>query len=143
MKSDRLTDTSVQLSERTKEILVQADYSESCKNADPNGMQSAYFCHTFFIILTACTKSRLQMFIKILVLKNFVIFTGKSMCWSLFLIKLQAFRVYIKRLKAWNWLISALLCVSFAKILTDFFDKFAIAIHWHNFAYCLSYTASF
>ena len=77
MKSDRLTDTSVQLSERTKEILVQADYSESYKNADQSGIQSAYFCHTFFIILTARRKSRLQAFIKILVLKNFVIFTGK------------------------------------------------------------------
>ena len=69
MKSDRLTDTSVQLSERTKEILVQADYSESYKNADQSGIQSAYFCHTFFIILTACRKSRLQVFIKILFLK--------------------------------------------------------------------------
>ena len=30
------------------------------------------------------------MFLKIGVLKNFVIFTGNHVCWSLFLIKLQA-----------------------------------------------------
>ena len=32
------------------------------------------------------------MFFKIGVLKNFIRFTGKHLCWSLFLIKLQAFR---------------------------------------------------
>ena len=36
--------------------------------------------------------SRSQMFIKIGALKNFANFTGKHLCWSLFLIKLQAFR---------------------------------------------------
>ena len=30
--------------------------------------------------------------VKISVIKNFAIFTGKRLCWSLFLIKLQAFR---------------------------------------------------
>ena len=35
--------------------------------------------------------SGLQMFFKIDALKNLVIFTGKNLCWSLFLIKLQAF----------------------------------------------------
>ena len=34
--------------------------------------------------------SRLQMFFKVDVLKNFVIFAGKHLCWSYFLIKLQA-----------------------------------------------------
>ena len=33
------------------------------------------------------------MFYKKAVLKNFAIFTGKQLCWSLFLIKLQAFRL--------------------------------------------------
>ena len=33
-----------------------------------------------------------QMFFRIGVFKNFVIFTGKHLCWSLFLIKLQTFR---------------------------------------------------
>ena len=32
------------------------------------------------------------MFFKIVVLKNFANFTGKHLCWSLFLIKLQAHR---------------------------------------------------
>ena len=36
--------------------------------------------------------SHSQMFFKIDVLKNFAILTGKHLCWSLFLIKLQAFR---------------------------------------------------
>ena len=33
-----------------------------------------------------------QMFFKIGVLKSFAMFTGKHMCWSPFLIKLQAWR---------------------------------------------------
>ena len=36
--------------------------------------------------------SRSEMFFKIDVLKNFVIFTGKHLCWVLFLIKLQVWR---------------------------------------------------
>ena len=36
--------------------------------------------------------SRLQMFVKIGVLKNLANFTGKHLCWSLFLIKLQLFK---------------------------------------------------
>ena len=35
-----------------------------------------------------------QMFFKICVLKIFPIFTGKHLCWRLFLIKLQAFQTY-------------------------------------------------
>ena len=35
------------------------------------------------------------------VLKNFVIFTGKHLCWSLFLIKLQACKFIEKRLEHW------------------------------------------
>ena len=35
--------------------------------------------------------SRLQMFFKIGVFKNFANFTGKQLCWDLFLIKLQVF----------------------------------------------------
>ena len=36
--------------------------------------------------------SRSHLFFKIDVLKNFTIFTGKNLCWNLFLMKLQAFR---------------------------------------------------
>ena len=35
-----------------------------------------------------------QMFFKICVLKIFPVFTGKHLCWRLFLIKLQAFQTY-------------------------------------------------
>ena len=35
------------------------------------------------------------------VLKNFVIFTGKHHCWSLFLIKMQAYKCIEKRLQHW------------------------------------------
>ena len=36
-----------------------------------------------------CRSRRVQMFFKLGVLANFAIFTGKHLCWSLFLIKLQ------------------------------------------------------
>ena len=36
--------------------------------------------------------NRFKMFFKIGVFKNFTIFTGKDLCWSLFLIKLLDFR---------------------------------------------------
>ena len=39
------------------------------------------------------------MFFKIVVLKNFAIFTGKHQCWSLFLIKLQTFRLQCFNIK--------------------------------------------
>lgn len=56
MKSDRLTDTSVQLSERTKEILVQADYSESYKNADQNKIQSALCPYLLQLLPQICSR---------------------------------------------------------------------------------------
>ena len=40
----------------------------------------------------SCKSSRLHMFFKMGVLKNFTIFTEKHLCWSLFLIRLQAWR---------------------------------------------------
>ena len=39
-----------------------------------------------------CRSSRSQMFFKIGALKTFAIFTAKHLCWSLFLMKLQAWR---------------------------------------------------
>ena len=45
-------------------------------------------------IKNRCRSSRSQMFFKIGVLKNFAMFTGKHLCWSLFLIKMQAFRCF-------------------------------------------------
>ena len=39
-----------------------------------------------------CRSSYRHMFFKIGVIKNFAIFTGKHLCWSLFLIKFQTWR---------------------------------------------------
>ena len=44
------------------------------------------------ILNKICEWLLLKMFFKKAVLKNFGIFTGKQLCWSLFLIKLQIFR---------------------------------------------------
>ena len=44
----------------------------------------------YLIVLDQST--HLHMFFQIVVPKNFAIFTGKHLCWSLLLIKLQAFR---------------------------------------------------
>ena len=64
---------------------------------------------------------RSQMFFKIDVLKNFANFTGKHLCWSLFLIQLQAWRVatlFKKRLQ------HSCFPVKFAKFFrTPFFNK--------------------
>ena len=46
-----------------------------------------------FIHVGKRLKSRSQRFFKIGVLKNFAIFTGKHLCWRLFLIKLQYWRL--------------------------------------------------
>ena len=42
-----------------------------------------------------CKSSLCETFFKIGVLKNFAIFTGKHLCWSLFLMKMQAFRCFL------------------------------------------------
>ena len=49
-----------------------------------------YLRGIFFVTRLFCRSSRLQMFFIIDVLKHFAIFTGKHLCWSLFLIKQQA-----------------------------------------------------
>ena len=72
-------------------------------------------------IKNRCRSSHSQMFFKIGALKNFEIFTGKHFCWwSLFLIKLQAFRCFpvniAKFLRAaffiehFRWLLLQMLC---------------------------------
>ena len=72
-------------------------------------------------IKNRCRSSHCQMFFKIGALKNFEIFTGKHFCWwSLFLIKLQAFRCFpvniAKFLRAaffiehFMWLLLQMLC---------------------------------
>ena len=44
----------------------------------------------FIAIFLTYRSSRLEIFYKIGVLRSFVNFTGKNLCWSLFLITLQA-----------------------------------------------------
>ena len=45
--------------------------------------------HIYLRVGSSCS----QMFFKIGVLENFAIFTGKRLCWSFFLIKLQAWNI--------------------------------------------------
>ena len=46
-----------------------------------------------WVLITYFKSSHQRFFMKKAVLKNLVIFTGKQLCWSLFLIKLLAFRL--------------------------------------------------
>ena len=50
---------------------------------------SLILSHTFLLSLSLSTTSYLQMLFKIGILKNFAKFTGKYLCWSVFLIKFQ------------------------------------------------------
>ena len=116
-------------------------------------------------IKNRCRSSRSQMFFKISVLKNFAIFTGKHLRWSLFLIKLQAFRcspvntakfsraaVFIEHLR---WLLLQMFCfiLYFQKDVTEYIVaihciivsfqnlkpiSFAI-IHFHSLCHSLSF----
>ena len=47
---------------------------------------------SFFIII--CRSSSTQLFFKTSIIRNFAIFTGKHLSWSLFLIKLWDLRLY-------------------------------------------------
>ena len=71
-------------------------YGENRKNNLNNLVQLKYD-GTFFVPennnfteIAILRSSRSQKFFKIGVLKNFTNFTGKHLCWNLFLIKLQA-----------------------------------------------------
>ena len=48
---------------------------------------------SYLVQIGGNTDQKQQMFFEIGVLKKLAIFTGKDLCWSLFLIKLQGFRV--------------------------------------------------
>ena len=58
-----------------------------------------------------------QMFFKIGALKNFAIFTGKCLCWSLFLIKLQAYNFIKRRFQHMSF------PMNIAKFLRNFYIK--------------------
>ena len=53
---------------------------------------SVFFCYFFHFESIKVRSSRWQMYFKIEVFKNFAIFTGKHMCWSLFVMKLLAYK---------------------------------------------------
>ena len=53
-----------------------------------NILQEIYWCN---VGPDHIQKQPLEVFCKKCVLKNFTLFTGKHLCWSLFLIKLQSF----------------------------------------------------
>ena len=63
----------------------------------------------FLLLVMLRSNSRLQIFFKTDVLKNFAIFTGKHLCWSCFLIKFQYWRpafLFKKRLQHRNFYVN-------------------------------------
>ena len=62
-----------------------------CKSIWLFSIKKRRFC-VLELLRELSRSSRSQMFFKIGVLRNFAMFTGKHLCWSLFLIKLQAWR---------------------------------------------------
>ena len=56
-------------------------------------------CYQFTRSAVQNQKQPPEVFYKKAIIKNFGIFSGKHLCWSLFLIKLQAFRTIKKRLQ--------------------------------------------
>ena len=68
-----------------------------------------------------------ELFYKKTVLKNFAIFTGKHLCWSSFLIKLQAFRLIPSALFKWLLLV---LAVNFVK--TEWIQWYKGKEHFHQ-----------
>ena len=67
--------------------LIKTHFSTNFSGSFPDSV--VWGCMFTFGIVR---NSRLQMFFEIGVLKNFAIFTEENLCWSLLLIKLQAFR---------------------------------------------------
>ena len=69
-----------------KDWAYSSIFKASCKKVLGAAKASLVF------IKSRCKSCRLQVFFKIGVLKNFVIFREKHLCWCMLLIKLQAFR---------------------------------------------------
>ena len=82
-----------------------------------------YFQQRFHILFRS---SRSEMFFKIDVLKSFGIFTGKQLCWSLFLIKLQALYPYTP-LEPFSWLRAS--CES---LLLPWKDLHSVYANWYK-----------
>ena len=71
------------------------------KNLTYSSIFKVYFMKSFaaakaslVFIKNRCRGSRSQMFFKLVVIKNFAMLKGKPLRWTLFLIKLQAFRCF-------------------------------------------------
>ena len=76
----------------------------------------------FFINVGKRLKSRSQTFFKTGALKNFAIFTGKHLCWNLFLIKLQ------------DWKYNTVFSYEYCKIFENsFFMDHLLIILFQNF----------
>ena len=75
----------VLLKKKTEKTEID-DFLSFCLKFDMKEMRIS-----FFYIKATLRSSRLQMFSQKGALKNFTVFTEKHPCWSLFLIKLQAF----------------------------------------------------
>ena len=91
-----------------QEISLKATLREKCPNTGKYGPEETLYLETFHAVLihTPCLSSfwpklcshllgktsHRRCFILKAAFKNFAIFTGKCLCWSLFLIKLPAFR---------------------------------------------------
>ena len=81
------------------------------------------------------------MFFKIYVLKNFAMLTGKHLCWSLFLIKLQQ-QSFLQNTSGGcfchcfsGWQISSVkLSISLEKLLKFCICLFSLTIAWNEFA---------
>ena len=83
-----------------RETLTQVFSCEFCKISKNNFLSNASrrllliggLTCWFWCVKFAGWEAAVRMFLKIGVFKNFSIFTGKQLCWSVFLIKLQAWR---------------------------------------------------
>ena len=71
-------------------IQFKVKYSESYRNQSIFQQFKSIDSDDLCIIRNSCP----QIFFKIGVLKNFEIFTGKHLCWSLFLVKLLDLQLY-------------------------------------------------
>ena len=66
--------------------------SESSEVVSLQIFKRALFLSDYIFLVFYQQKQPPEVFCKKVALKNFAIFTGKHLCWNLFLIKLQAFR---------------------------------------------------
>ena len=86
---------------------------------------SPLFCSCFEKIRS----SRQQMFLKIGVLKNFAIFRGKHLCWSLFLLKLHACNFPVNITKFFK---NSFFCKTSPVATSEKFRNFPVKYQWRR-----------